>query len=272
MSSFQAMAAHMWSPPKEPHIFGAVDVEMTRTLDYMERYSKKHGVKITVTHLCIAAVARLLKSHPEANMKCQGAKFYQRENIDIFVLVSIPGGKDLAGVMLRDCDELSLADIADRLRGDAGKVKGGKDKTYGKSRNMFERYPAWLTGIILKFADFYINRLNGDLSGFGMPRDPFGSALVTSVGMFGVEEAWAPFVPFGRAPILLLITKIRDKPVVEGGKVVVRPVMKLCATIDHRILDGFKAAQLASELKDVMSNPEEAFGLDKKVPVGHGVE
>jgi hypothetical protein len=56
--------------------------------------------------------------------------------------VSVQGKKeDPAGVMLRNCDEMSLVDIAYRLRGKATEVRHGKDETYGKSRSMFGRYP-----------------------------------------------------------------------------------------------------------------------------------
>jgi pyruvate/2-oxoglutarate dehydrogenase complex dihydrolipoamide acyltransferase (E2) component len=117
-TSFMAMAAQMWPKPDQPVMHGSVELEMTKALAYIERYSEKHGVHVTITHLVIAALARYLKRYPEANAKCEAGKFYQRQDIDIFVLVSIPGRKeDVGGVMLRNCDEMSLADIAARLEG-----------------------------------------------------------------------------------------------------------------------------------------------------------
>jgi pyruvate dehydrogenase E2 component (dihydrolipoamide acetyltransferase) len=216
----------------------------------------------------IAILARYLKKYPESNVKCEAGKFYQRQDIDIFVLVSVPEKKeDLAGVMLRNCDKMSLADIAFSLRDKATELKHGKDETYGKSRSMFARYPPWVTKIILKFADFYLNRMNRDLSGQGMPQDPFGSAMVTSVGMFGVEEGYGPIIPLSRIPIFIVVTEVRDRPWVEDGKVVVRPILKLMATLDHRVMDGFKGGQLSAELKRIQE-PEKVFGLEEKIPVG----
>jgi len=191
-----AMAAQMWPKPDQPIMYGSVEIEMSKALDYIERYSQKHGVHVSVTHLVIAVLARYLKKYPEANVKCESGKFYQRQDIDIFVLVSVPGKReDLGGVMLRNCDEMSLADIAAKLRSKATEVKHGKDDTYGKSRSIFAKYPPWVTKIVVRFADFYLNRMNRDLSGQGMPQDPFGSAMVTSVGMFGVEEGYGPIIP-----------------------------------------------------------------------------
>lgn len=271
-TKFMAMAAQMWPKPDQPTIYGSVEIEMTKALDYMKRYSEKHGAHVTVTHLVIAILARYLKKYPEANVKCEGGKFYQREDVDIFVLVSVPGREeDVAGVMLRNCDQMSLADIAERLRGRSTEVKHGKDETYGKARTMFGSYPPWVTKLILKFADFYLNKMNQDLSGQGMPRDPFGSAMVTSVGMFGIEEGYGPIIPLARLPIFIVVPEVRDRPWVEDGKVLVRPIMKPMITLDHRVMDGYKGGQLSAELKR-LQDPEKVFGLAERIPVGQGVE
>jgi pyruvate/2-oxoglutarate dehydrogenase complex dihydrolipoamide acyltransferase (E2) component len=272
-TSVMAMAAQMWPKPNNPIIYGAAELEMTQALEYMKRYSEKHGVHVTATHLVIAMVARYLKKYPEVNVKCEAGKFYQRQDIDIFVVVSVPGSKeDLAGVMLRDCDKMSLADIAARVAGKAGEVKRGKDETYGKGRSIFERYPRWLMKIILKFGDFYINRMNRELPSLGMPKDPFGSATVSSLGMFGVEEGYGALMPGSRQPLFVLVTEVRDKPWVEDGKVVVRPIMNVMVTMDHRIMDGYKGGQFCVEGRRIIDNPEKVFGFTEKVPVGQGAE
>jgi hypothetical protein len=131
--------------------------------------------------------------------------------------------------------------------------------------------PPWVTKIIVKFADFYLNRMNRDLSGQGMPRDPFGSAMVTSVGMFGVEEGYGPIIPLSRISIFIVVTEVRDRPRVEDGKVVVRPIMKLMVTLDHRVMDGFKGGQLSAELKRIQ-DPDKVFGFAEKIPVGQRIE
>ena len=54
---------------------------------------------------------------------------------------------------------------------------------------------------------------------FGVKPFPFGSCLVTSVGMMGLDVAFAPFTPFARVPILVMVGAIREKPVVVDGEV-----------------------------------------------------
>jgi pyruvate/2-oxoglutarate dehydrogenase complex dihydrolipoamide acyltransferase (E2) component len=270
---FMAMASQMWKKPDQPIIHGSVEVEMTKALEFIKKYSEKHGVHLTVTHMAIAAIARYLKKYPESNLKSEAGKYYQRLDVDIFVLVSVPGRKeDVAGVMIRNCDQLSLAEIAGRLREKATEVKGGKDDTYGKTRSIFGKYPPWVTKIVVKFADFYLNRMNRDLSKQGMPQDPFGSAMVTSVGMFGVEEAYGPIIPLSRLPLFLVVTEIKERPWVENGQVIARPTLKLMATLDHRVLDGYKGGQLAEVLRETFNEPERVLGLEEKVSIASLVE
>jgi pyruvate dehydrogenase E2 component (dihydrolipoamide acetyltransferase) len=88
-----------------------------------------------------------------------------------------------------------------------------------------------------------------------MPRDPFGTAVITNVGGFGIDTAFAPFLPMGRTPMLLLVTKVRERPWVVDGEVVVRPVLRLCATFDHRIVDGYQAGQLAQIIMAKVQHP-----------------
>jgi pyruvate/2-oxoglutarate dehydrogenase complex dihydrolipoamide acyltransferase (E2) component len=59
---------------------------------------------------------------------------------------------------------------------------------------------------------------------------------------------------------------------VEDGKVVVRPVMKIMATIDHRVMDGYKGGQLSAELRESVENPEKAFGLAEKISIAQKVQ
>ncbi len=90
-----------------------------------------------------------------------------------------------------------------------------------------------------------------------MPTDPFGSAIVTSVGMFGIDSAFAPFVPLARCPMLILVPEIRPRPWAVGDRVEVRPVLRLCATFDHRIIDGAAAGRFAARLSQYFADPSQ---------------
>lgn len=51
----------------------------------------------------------------------------------------------------------------------------------------------------------------------------------------------------------------------------VRPVMKIMVTLDHRVMDGYKGGQLTTELRRIQ-DPKRVFGLAEKVVVGQGAE
>jgi pyruvate dehydrogenase E2 component (dihydrolipoamide acetyltransferase) len=52
---------------------------------------------------------------------------------------------------------------------------------------------------------------------------------------------------------------VETAPVVEDGELVVGKVMRVCATFDHRVLDGAHAARMAKTLRTWMEHPFEHF-------------
>lgn len=77
---------------------------------------------------------------------------------------------------------------------------------------------------------------------------------ISNLGSFGVEEFTAIINPPGAA--ILAVGETRATPVVdESGEVVVKPIMKLTLSSDHRVIDGAAAAGFINELKLMMENP-----------------
>jgi pyruvate dehydrogenase E2 component (dihydrolipoamide acetyltransferase) len=77
-----------------------------------------------------------------------------------------------------------------------------------------------------------------------------GTFTITNLGMYGVDF----FTPIINPPeaAILGVGRIVDKPVVEGKEVVIRPVMTLSLSYDHRIVDGAPAAQFLQEIKKIL--------------------
>ena len=107
----------------------------------------------------------------------------------------------------------------------------------------------------LRFAAWFTTDKNLSLEWLGLPRQPFGSAMVTSVGMFGVQKAYGPLSPLYRIPILALVSEIAQKPVVSDGEIVARPMLTVTATMDHRFLDGSHAARVARNVRAYLEDP-----------------
>jgi hypothetical protein len=56
-------------------------------------------------------------------------------------------------------------------------------------------------------------------------------------------------------PLLVLVGEITDKPMAVDGQVVIRPVMSLTATIDHRYADGWHISQLIKPFRAYLQDP-----------------
>jgi pyruvate/2-oxoglutarate dehydrogenase complex dihydrolipoamide acyltransferase (E2) component len=255
-SSFRKLAAAMWNAPNDPHIYGFLDVDATRVLALIERYEQRTGAHLSVTHVVARATALLLARHPEVNCKVGWANILQRSQVDLFCQVSTDGGKDLSGAKISEADKLSMAELAQALRDAASNIRQGKDPAFERSRNLFRALPLWGLRLTLWMLNLLNNKLNLHLPRQGMPRDAFGSAMVTSVGMLGVDTGFAPFTPIARCPMILTVTRIKKRPWVVDDEVVARPVLRLCGTFDHRIIDGYHAGKLCAELEELMYEPE----------------
>jgi pyruvate/2-oxoglutarate dehydrogenase complex dihydrolipoamide acyltransferase (E2) component len=254
VSSFRRMAAAMWRAPRDPSIYGSMDVDATAALAFL----REQPGKITITHLVARAVALALRDQPELNCKIRfGGRLEQRETVDVFVTVATEGNRDLSGARIERADTKSLAELAREITDRAGKIRGGKDASYRKSRSAMRQVPWWLARPATWLSDVLVNELHLDLASQGMPVDPFGSAIVTSVGMFGIDAAFAPFVPLARCPMLILVPEVRPRPWAVGANVEVRPVLRLCATFDHRIIDGAAAGRFANRLTQLFTAPEQ---------------
>jgi pyruvate dehydrogenase E2 component (dihydrolipoyllysine-residue acetyltransferase) len=80
-----------------------------------------------------------------------------------------------------------------------------------------------------------------------------GTFTISNLGMYGVEIFTAVLNPPQAA--ILAVGAIEEKPVVEEGEVVVRPVMAMTLTCDHRAVDGAKASEFLRELKTLLEEP-----------------
>ena len=255
-SSFRRMAAAMWRSPSDPSIYGTMDVDATEPLAFLRRHQDETGTRLTITHLVARAVALALHDQPEINGKVRyWGRLEQRASIDVFVTMATEGNRDLSGARIDDADQKSLVTIAKEIAMRAGKIRANQDASYKTSRSLLSAVPWWLARPATWLSDLLVNELHFDLPAQGMPRDPFGSAIVTSVGMFGIDSAFAPFVPLARCPMLILIPEIRPRPWAVGDTACVRPVLRLCATFDHRIIDGAAAGRFAARLTQLFATP-----------------
>ena len=80
-----------------------------------------------------------------------------------------------------------------------------------------------------------------------------GTFTITNIGMFGIDT----FSPIINQPevAILGVNRMVDKPVVIDGEIVIRPMMNLSLTADHRLVDGAMAAKFLARIKEIIENP-----------------
>ena len=98
--------------------------------------------------------------------------------------------------------------------------------------------------------DFATRARNGALT---MEDLTGGSFSITNGGVFGSLLS----TPIVNAPqsAILGMHKIQERPVVVNGQIVIRPMMYLALTYDHRIIDGKEAVQFLVTIKDCLEDP-----------------
>jgi pyruvate dehydrogenase E2 component (dihydrolipoamide acetyltransferase) len=82
-----------------------------------------------------------------------------------------------------------------------------------------------------------------------------GTFTISNLGMFGVDRFYAIITPPQSS--ILSVGAIVDRAVVREGRVEIAPMTTLGLSVDHRVLDGVKAAQFLGEIRRLLEHPEE---------------
>lgn len=251
-----------WSAPSEGNIYGKLNLDTGRASSYIAYLREKTGKKITITHFIGRAIAEAIKNTPAVNGFIRMGRFVPHDGVAISFLIALENGANLANTKIENAHSLTLEQIADHLKDAADRSRSGKDKDFEKSQGMLKILPSWLIRPILWLTGWITSSLGFSAPAFGLSAFPFGTCMITSVGMLGLDEAFAPHTPFARLPILALIGAIKKQAVVIDDTITIRPILTLTATIDHRYIDGSQAANLANTIREAFQNPWILDGLN----------
>ena len=253
MSARRRISIASYKPPHEGVIHGAMTLDCSNVVAYLNDLREATGQKVTITAFMGAIVGRALRAEPTLNGRIHLGRYIPYERVNVAFLVQVNDGENLAQVLVEDIDTLSPLEVFNALHAKASTVRSGGDKNFEKSINLTKKMPTPLLRRVLSFGGFMTTGMGRPFA--GQPAFPFGSAVITSVGMLGVDEAFVPPTPFLRVPLYVGIGKIQDMVFAEGGEPVVRPGMTLTATLDHRFVDGFQAATLSAEVRKYFAEP-----------------
>ncbi|GED71925.1 dihydrolipoamide acetyltransferase component of pyruvate dehydrogenase complex [Brevibacillus reuszeri] len=80
-----------------------------------------------------------------------------------------------------------------------------------------------------------------------------GTFTISNLGMYAIDV----FTPIINQPesAILGVGRIHEKPVGVNGQIVLRPMMSLSLSFDHRVMDGAPAAAFLQEIKELLESP-----------------
>jgi pyruvate dehydrogenase E2 component (dihydrolipoamide acetyltransferase) len=231
-----------------------MDVDAANALQFMAQ-AETHGHRITPTHLVGRAVSRALSDVPDLNVRIVGTRAITRPSIDLFFITAVASGSDLSGVKITSVDRRSAIELAAELQARAKVLKQGNDREFQRSKRWMDRLPRSALRVALRASALLTERFQVELPALALHRSPFGSAMITSVGMFGLPQGFAPLAWMYDVPLLVLVSEIVERPVVVDHRVEARPVIPITATIDHRYVDGFHISRAMHALRSYLEDP-----------------
>jgi 2-oxoisovalerate dehydrogenase E2 component (dihydrolipoyl transacylase) len=198
-----------------PHVSVFVDVDATRTMEFVKRLKNSPDFAgIRVSPLLIAAKALIwaVRRNPMVNSTWTDTEINVHHYVNLGIAAATPRG--LVVPNIKDAHELSLRDLAQALENLTLTARDGKTT------------PADMAG---------------------------GTITITNLGSFGMDTG-TPILNPGEVGILVLGT-IKQKPWVVDGQVMPRFVTTLGGSFDHRVVDGDVVSRFVADVASVLEEP-----------------
>ena len=257
ISPWRKVAIGTWRSAGDPSVYGIIDADVTAALAYIDRLAKQTGERITLTHFIGRAIAEVCARHPEINCILRFGRLYPRSQVDIFFHVATESrGADLSGTTVRSADKKSVGEIAREMKDKVHDIRHKGDPGFKRMKGVMRLVPGFLAWPFVNVTGFILYTLNLWSPLMGMPRDPFGSAMVTNIGSLGLQTGLVPLVPYSRIPLLIAVGAVTDQPVIRNGGIEIRPVSRLGVTFDHRLIDGVHAGHMIKTFNRILHDPE----------------
>ena len=208
----QAMVKSMFSAP---HVSVFVDVDATRTMEFVKRLKASPdfaGIKISPLLVMVKAMIWAVQRNPTVNSTWTDEEILVHHYVNLGVAAATPRGLIVPNV--KDAHTLSLRDLAAALEKLTATARDGKTT------------PEEMSG---------------------------GTITITNLGSFGVDTG-TPILNPGEVTIVALGT-IKPKPWIVEGEVRSRMVTTVAASFDHRVVDGDVASRFVADVASVMEEP-----------------
>jgi pyruvate dehydrogenase E2 component (dihydrolipoamide acetyltransferase) len=198
-----------------PHVSLFVDVDATRTMEYVKRLKESPhfaGVKVSPLLLVAKAVMWAIQRNPTTNATWNDDEYIIKHYVNLGIAAATPRG--LLVPNIKDAHEMSMRELAEALQELTITARDGKTP------------PADQQG---------------------------GTFTITNIGVFGMDSGTPELNP-GEVGILAFGT-VRPKPWVVDDEVRVRQVTTLAASFDHRLVDGDVASRFLADVARIVEEP-----------------
>ena len=199
-----------------PHLYFTDAVDTTNMTAFRKQMNEVSDRKITVSDILVYAASKALQKFPGINSSLVDGNIVTYKSTNIGVAVA--GDNGLIVPVIKNVQEKTLTAISKENRDLVDRAKEGHLKP--------EEYSG-------------------------------GTFSISNLGMFGIGNFTAIINPPEAA--ILSISSVRKTPVVieEDGedKIVIRPMMNIQLSVDHRLIDGLLASQFVEYMKELLENP-----------------
>ncbi|SFN84611.1 dihydrolipoamide acetyltransferase family protein [Mycetocola miduiensis] len=200
---------------KAPHVSLFVDVDATRTMEFIKRLKNSTdfaGVKVSPLLIMAKAMIWAVRRNPTVNATWTDDEIIVRHYVNFGVAAATPRGLIVPNI--KEAQSMSLLQLAQALEELTLTARDGKTP------------PADQQG---------------------------GTITVTNIGVFGMDTG-TPILNPGEVGIVALGT-IKQKPWVVDGEVRSRFVTTLGASFDHRVVDGDVASRFLADVASIIEEP-----------------
>ncbi len=222
-------------------VHALLELDVSRPRRLLREPPSGGGEPLSFTAFVVASLARAIERDPLLHA-CRDwrGRLVLFDDADIVTLIEGAPGAPAVPHVIRSANRRSVGDISAEIR----RIRSAPAASVQRSGPVV-RASRFVPGPLRRLF-FRLLRRQPHL----MKRTA-GTALVTSVGMFGAGAAWA----IGIVPLhttCLTVGGITTRPLVVDGRIVPREVLSLTLSVDHDIVDGAPAARFAAHLRELI--------------------
>ncbi len=253
---WRVTSAAIYTTPTDSRVYGTLEIDVTDAKRFLDK-RRAEGVKLTMTHLATAVLARAVAFDvPEMNCFIRRGAVVGRERLDVMVPVSVGGDAGVTAAIIRDAHAKPVSAIAEEIRDKAAVGRGGVEIKAAQNKYLLNRIPWPLRRPVFLLLKWITVDLGLEIKALGLSAHSFGSFVVSDIGSFGLNTGMTALMPAAKVPAVIVLGKIEEKPVVRRGEIVIRTILPLTGTFDHRIVDGKQIGKLARGIKRNFRKPE----------------